>query len=90
VRKHREERSRGAGPASTGALARGIAAALAAAALLGGCGGGGNSGGGGSTKAPPVAKPEDFPKAAGQTIAGLSKKYGSGGPVLAPSVSQLE
>ena len=68
-----------------------IAAALAAAALLGGCGGGssGNNGGGGSSTAPPVAKPEDFPKAAGQTIASLSKKYGSGGPVLAPSVSQL-
>jgi hypothetical protein len=66
-----------------------IAAALAAAALLAGCGGGG----GGDTSAanaPPVAKPEDFPKAAGETIASLTKKYGSGGPVLAPAVSQLE
>ena len=66
-----------------------MAAALAAAVLLGGCGGG-SGGGGGAATAPSVAKPEDFPKAAGQTIAGLSKKYGSGGPVLAPSVSQLE
>jgi hypothetical protein len=37
-----------------------------------------------------VAKPEDFPKPGGKTIAELSRKYGSGGPVLAPSVSQLE
>jgi hypothetical protein len=67
-----------------------IAAALAAAALLGGCGGGGDNGNGGAEKTPPVAKPEDFPKAAGKTIAQLSRQYGSGGPVLAPSVSQLE
>jgi hypothetical protein len=67
-----------------------IAAALAAAALLAGCGGGGGGGNTGSAPAPPVAKPEDFPKAAGETIASLTKKYGSGGPVLAPSVSQLE
>ncbi len=37
-----------------------------------------------------MAKPEDFPKPGGKTIAELSRKYGSGGPVLAPSVSQLE
>jgi hypothetical protein len=67
-----------------------IAAALAAAALLGGCGGSDNNDGGGAEKTPPVAKPEDFPKAAGKTIAQLSRQYGSGGPVLAPSVSQLE
>ena len=67
-----------------------IAAALAAAALLGGCGGSDSNDGGGAEKTPPVAKPEDFPKAAGKTIAQLSRQYGSGGPVLAPSVSQLE
>ena len=68
-----------------------IAAGLAVAALLGGCGGGGDKGGdGGGASTPPVAKPEDFPKAAGKTIAQLGREHGSGGPVLAPSVSLLE
>lgn len=63
---------------------------LAAAALVaGGCGSSSGSDNGGSDKPPPVAKPEDFPKAGGKTINDLVRKYGSGGPVLAPSVSQL-
>jgi hypothetical protein len=36
-----------------------------------------------------VAKPEDFPRAEGKTLAELSAELGSGGPVLAPSVSLL-
>src|SRR3954469_12453292 len=68
-----------------------IAATLAAVAVLaGGCGGGGNKNGGDADKAPPVARAEDFPQAGGKTIAQLSRQYGSGGPVLAPSVSQLD
>jgi hypothetical protein len=68
-----------------------IAAVLAATALLaGGCGGGGSDNSGGADEAPPVAKPEDFPKAGGKTIEQLSRQYGSGGPVLAPSVSELQ
>jgi hypothetical protein len=66
-----------------------IAACLAAAALLGSCGGGDDDGGAGAETAPPAAKPEDFPKPGGKTIEQLSRQYGSGGPVLAPSVSQL-
>jgi hypothetical protein len=67
-----------------------IAACLAAAALLGGCGGGDDGNGSGAEQAPPVARPEDFPKPGGKTIEQLARQYGSGGPVLAPSVSQLE
>ena len=67
-----------------------IAACLAAAALLGGCGEGDEGGNSGADKAPPVARPEDFPKPGGKTIEQLSRAYGSGGPVLAPSVSQLQ
>jgi hypothetical protein len=67
-----------------------IAACLAAAALVGGCGGGNDDGsGGGAEQTPPAAKPEDFPKAGGKTIAQLSRQYGSGGPILAASVSQF-
>ena len=36
-----------------------------------------------------MAKPEDFPSAEGKTLAELRAELGSGGPVLAPSVSQL-
>jgi hypothetical protein len=65
-----------------------IAVALAAAALLGGCGGGQDDGES-AEQAPAVAKPEDFPKPGGRTIGDLARQYGSGGPVLAPSVSTL-
>jgi hypothetical protein len=36
-----------------------------------------------------VAKAEDFPSAQGKTLAQLRSELGKGGPVLAPSVSQL-
>jgi hypothetical protein len=68
--------------------ALGTAAALAALGLLAGCGS--SSNGDQAEKPPPVARPQDFPKPAGRTIAQMRKQYGAGGPVLAPSVSQLE
>jgi hypothetical protein len=64
-----------------------IAAVLFVCALLAGCGGGDD--GEADNPAPPVAKSEDFPKANGKTLAELSQGLGQGGPVLAPSVSQL-
>ena len=40
---------------------------------------------------PPIAKPEDFPRASGgKTLAQLRKEVGTEGPVLSASVSQLE
>lgn len=65
-----------------------IAAALAALVLLPGCGA--SDKGDSAAKPPPVARPQDFPKPAGKTIAQMRKRYAAGGPVLAPSVSQLE
>ena len=64
-----------------------IAAALLVCALLAGCGGDDDESA--DNPAPPVAKPEDFPKASGKTLAQLREGLGPGGPVLAPSVSQL-
>ncbi len=63
-----------------------IAAALLACALLAGCGGGDDESG---TRPPPVAQPEDFPRAQGKTLANLRSELPRGGPVLSPSVSQL-
>ena len=65
-----------------------IAAALAAFLLLPACGGSDEDRA--AEKPPPLARPEDFPKAAGKTLAQLRREYAAGGPVLAPSVSQLE
>ncbi|HEY8769105.1 MAG TPA: hypothetical protein VIM03_01090 [Thermoleophilaceae bacterium] len=65
-----------------------IAAALAALMLVPGCGGSGQ--GDPAPKPPPVARPQDFPKPGGKTIAQMRKRYAAGGPVLAPSVSQLQ
>lgn len=62
-----------------------------ALALTVGCGadhGGGQSRAAGAP--PPVARPEDFPKPRGRTIADLRRQYGGGGPMLTPAVSQLE
>ena len=71
-------------------LAAAAAAALACAISLPGCGGD-DDGGEGPAPPAPVAQPEDFPKAAGKTLAQLRKQVSeAGGPVLAPSVSQLE
>jgi hypothetical protein len=66
-----------------------LAAGLAAAALTAGCGGD-DGGDEGANAPPPAAKPADFPKANGKSLAQLRRQYGAGGPVLAPSVSQFE
>jgi hypothetical protein len=63
-----------------------IAAVLLTCALVAGCGGDDS---GGASSAPPEVNLHDFPQAQGQTLAQLLKKLGQGGPVLAPSVSQL-
>lgn len=39
---------------------------------------------------PPPARPEDFPKAKGKTLADIEREVGVEGPVLAPSVSELQ
>ena len=70
-------------------LAAAAAAVLACAITLPACGGGDD--GDGVQPPAPVAQPEDFPKAAGKTLAQLRQEVNEGGgPVLAPSVSQLE
>jgi hypothetical protein len=63
-----------------------IAAVILACALLAGCGGDDDAS---DSRPPPAAKPEDFPRAEGKTLAQLRAELGRGGPVLAPSVSQL-
>lgn len=62
-------------------------AALALAATGGGCG---DDDDGAAERPPPPAKPEDFPKATGKTLAQLRSEVKEEGPVLSPSVSQLE
>jgi len=52
-----------------------------------GCGGG--SEGDSADVPPPPAKPEDFPKAKGRTLAELREQVGDAGPILVPSVSEL-
>ena len=70
-------------------LAAAAAAALACAIALPACGE--DEGGNGAEAPAPVAKPEDFPKATGKTLAQLRQEVSAeGGPVLAPSVSQFE
>lgn len=65
-----------------------IAAVLSCCALVAaGCGSGGDDDGG--DKPPAVARPEDFPAAAGKTLADLRESLPDGGPVLAPAVSDL-
>jgi len=54
--------------------------------LVAGCGSGDDES---QPAAPAPAKPEDFPKPAGKSLANLSAQLREGGPVLAPSVSQL-
>ncbi len=45
---------------------------------------------GSANRPPSIAKPEDFPRAAGKTLAELREEVGAEGPVLSPSVSELE
>jgi hypothetical protein len=66
-------------------LARIVVLVLCASALIAGCGGDDGE----EAKAPPVADPAQFPKANGQSLAGLRESLGQGGPVLAPSVLVL-
>lgn len=54
--------------------------------LAAGCGSGDDES---QPAAPAPARPEDFPKPAGKSLADLSAQLREGGPVLAPSVSQL-
>ena len=68
-------------------MAAALAVALALAPAATGCGGDERDG---PQAPPPVAKPEDFPNAQGKSLADLRRQYGMGGPVLVPSVSQLE
>jgi len=65
--------------------------ALTAALLLSvaavGCGGGSERDS--ADMPPPPAKPEDFPRAQGRTLAELRDLVGDAGPILVPSVSEL-
>jgi hypothetical protein len=66
----------------------GVASALGLPALLAGCG---NSGGDKAEAPPPPPRAQDFPKATGKTLVQLLQETGGqGGPVLSPSVSELE
>jgi hypothetical protein len=59
---------------------------LASALVVAGCGGGKST----DADAPtPVAKPADFPSARGKTLQEIANEIGQGGPVLAPSVSEV-
>lgn len=63
-----------------------IAVVLALSAGTAGCGGSSER----ADAPPPPAQPEDFPKAKGKTLAELQEGVGDEGPVLIPSVSELE
>ncbi len=63
-----------------------LTAALLLSVVVVGCGGVAEDG---VTKLPPPAKPEDFPKADGRTLAELRAQVGDVGPILVPSVSEL-
>ncbi len=63
--------------------------AVFALCLVGaGCGGDGDDEA--ADKPPAPARPQDFPKPKGRTLAQLTKELGGEGPVLSPSVSQLQ
>ena len=65
---------------------RAFAAVLLACSLVaGGCGGGDD--GDDASQAPPEARPDQFPRATGRTLAELRQDLPKGGPVLAPTVS---
>jgi hypothetical protein len=55
--------------------------------VAGGCGG--DDGEEAADQPPPEARPDQFPRAEGRTLAQLRRRLPEGGPVLAPSVSQL-
>jgi len=64
-----------------------LAAVLALALAAAGCGG---EDSGTANRPPPPAKPEDFPRIGSKTLTQLRKDVNAEGPVLAPSVSELE
>jgi hypothetical protein len=64
-----------------------VAVLLACSLVAAGCGGGG--GDDSASKAPPEARPDQFPRATGRTLAELRRDLPDGGPVLAPTVSQF-
>jgi len=64
-----------------------LAAALLPGAAATGCG---SPGGEGADAPRPPARPEDFPRPKGKTLAELRREVGGEGPVLLPSVSELE
>jgi hypothetical protein len=64
-----------------------LALALLLCLPLAACGG--DESGDGESTAPPEPNVKDFPAANGKTLADILRDLGQGGPVLAPSVSQL-
>ncbi len=70
---------------------RQVVAGVATLLTLGAAGVGcGEDESGRADRPPPIAKPQDFPKAGGKTLTELRSEVRSEGPVLSPSVSQLE
>lgn len=68
-----------------------MAAGLATLLTLGITGAGCSEDDSGTANRPmPIVKPEGFPKAAGKTLRELRAEVGTEGPVLSPSVSELE
>jgi hypothetical protein len=61
-----------------------VALLLVCSLVAGGCGGDGEDS---SNPAPPEARPDQFPRAEGRTLAQLRKDLPKGGPVLAPTGS---
>lgn len=68
-------------------MVAGLATLLILAIAGAGCG---EEESGTADRPPPIAKPEDFPKPGGRTLKELRAEVGAEGPVLSPSVSQLE
>jgi len=64
-----------------------LAAALVLALTGAGCGSDDDDA---ADRPPPPAKPEDFPAIRGKTLADLRREVNAEGPVLSPSVSELE
>ena len=60
---------------------------LACAFVAGGCGGDDDEDG--ASQAPPEARPDQFPRSEGRTLAQLRRDLPDGGPVLAPTVSHF-
>ena len=69
---------------------RAFAAVLLACAIAAaGCGGGDDDDKDSGSQTPPEARPDQFPRAEGRTLAQLRRDLPDGGPVLAPTVSRF-